>query len=75
MRTEQEAEAGALPRPDPVGAAYSELSASMALVASSCARCSLRTRDRTLLEVDMHGDVNQGSGGIGKMSRQRVESQ
>ena len=46
----------------------------MALVASSCARCSLRTRALTRLEVDLHGDVDHGSGGSGKMSRHRAES-
>ena len=47
----------------------------MALVATSCARCSLSTRARTRLEVDLHGDVDHGSGGSGKMSRHRAESQ
>ena len=47
----------------------------MALVARSCVRCSLRTRDLTRLDVDLHGDVDHGSGGIGKMSRHLCESQ
>ena len=47
------------------------MSASIALAARSCARCCLRTRPRTRLDFEVHGDVVLGSGGSGKISRQR----
>ena len=47
------------------------MSASMVLEARSCARCNLRTRARTRLDFEVHGDVFLGSGGSGKISRQR----
>ena len=66
--------AGACPRPNPVGAAYSEWSASIPLVARSGALLSLRMRPRTRLDFEVHGNVAEGNGGRGKISRQRPES-
>ena len=43
----------------------------MPLDANSCARFNLRTRARILLEAEVHGEVVEGNGGSGKMSRQR----
>ena len=43
----------------------------MALDAKSSAHCSLRTRARTRLDFEEHGDVVVGSGGRGKISRHR----
>ena len=40
------------------------MSAPIALVANSWLRCSRRTRARTRLEFDLHGDVDLGSGEI-----------